>query len=79
MSNCNPALMTVGELVDRLSEFDQDLRVNIAEQPKWAMEFQVKDVVASVNNQGELVIYIVEGYNVGYLPEPVAEAIGWKD
>jgi hypothetical protein len=37
--------VTVGMLIDRLSDFNQDLPVRLAHQPAWPMEMGVGEIV----------------------------------
>jgi hypothetical protein len=40
-------LMTVGDLIELLSEYDPDLEVRLIEQPSWPFEYSIAGVVSS--------------------------------
>jgi len=65
--------MTVAELIYELELQDPDLEIRIASQPSWPFEYHVNGVGTS---EGK--VWIVEGDQLGYLPELVASDIGWK-
>lgn len=100
--------MKVSELMEYLSEFNEDAEVRLAIQPRWPFEHSAARVEA-VNprwerekerweedrldaelaeepfakpypiprDDDEVVVYIAEGEQIGYLPGAVAEALGW--
>ncbi len=85
--------VTVEELMDRLSEMPPEAEVRLAHQPSWPFEYSVdgwNPVVAvesggddgegprAGSGQGETVVYLVEGTQLGYLPGDAAEACGWS-
>ncbi len=49
----------------------------LAQQPRWAMEYTVSEVVEAEVEDNRDVVYIGEGTQVGYLPDAAAEALGW--
>ena len=65
--------MTVEELIQELQYQDPELEVRIASQPSWPFEYKVNGV-----GESEGKVWIVEGDQLGYLPEVVASDIGWK-
>ena len=78
--------MTVGELRNILECLDDDVEVRIAEQPRWAFEYTINNAYevevnrATEDNPDAIsveILYIVEGTQIGYLPQEVAEQIGW--
>ena len=81
--------MTVGELKRELEylesqdEVNDNTEIRIAHQPQWAFEYSIGPDVAVVSAKDEYseesrpVVYLTEGYQIGYLPEKAAEAIGW--
>lgn len=81
--------MTVGELIERLQDMNEEAEVRFAHQPSWAFEYAVSDVVEVEleedtngeyhNGRGvERVVYIAEGTQLGYLPGIASEELGWK-
>lgn len=64
--------MTVEELIQELQYVDRNLEVNFASQPSWPFEYSVSGVVES---EGK--VWLVEGSQLGYLPEKVRDDIGW--
>ncbi len=85
--------MTVGELKQMLEGLDDDAEVRVAHEPSWPFEYDIARVVAvqpdddaanpvhrAIDDEGNCatVIYLVEGCQLGYLPEQVAIEIGWK-
>jgi len=73
--------MTVDEMRDYLDGMDGDTEIRFAAQPRWAFEYEIAAVeeVESKEAATGTVIYLVEGTQLGYLPGPVAEAIGWEE
>jgi hypothetical protein len=73
-------VITVEELMDRLSEMPPEAEVRIAEQPQWAFEYSIESfnpVVVARDGDNNEVVYIGEGSQLGYLPGSVAEELGW--
>ena len=81
--------MTVGELKQHLYELsesgiiNEDTEVRMAQQPRWAFEYATSSGIAT-SNYAEAgapevaeALYLEEGYQIGYLPEGVAEQLGW--
>ena len=81
--------MTVGELKQELEDLESQDKLNdnteirIAHQPRWAFEYSLGDSVAVVWAKDEYsedrnpVVYLEEARQIGYLPQPAADAIGW--
>lgn len=70
--------MTVAELIEALSEMDQDAEVRLAIQPAWAIEYTIENVgQVEGNDEKPSVVYLSEGFQIGYLPSEAHEAIGW--
>lgn len=65
--------MTVGELIERLESFEDDLEVSLAMQPSWPFEYSIGDIVDAGGK-----VYIGEYNQEGYLSGEAAEALGWK-
>ncbi len=68
--------MTVAELIQELEYLNPEAEVRLAEQPRWAMEHGISQVVEA-EVEGEPVVYIAEGGWLGYLPSPAHEALNW--
>lgn len=74
--------MTVGDLIDLLSASDRDLPVRLAMNPFFPMAHQLAQVVQSVDETGQPVVYLAEGREadtqLGHLPPEVAVALTWQ-
>lgn len=75
--------MTVAEMIERLSQFDPEMDVRIAAQPAWPFEHEVGPIVDAPSDyeetgDGPAVVYIGEGYQIGYLPSLAAIELGWS-
>ena len=79
--------MTVQELMIELEGMPQDAEVRFASQPAWPFEYSIDGVVHSESTsedpdpdwipETQEVVYLVEGTQIGYLPEKAREEIGW--
>jgi hypothetical protein len=72
--------ITVVELIEELEACDPDAEVRLAQQPAWPFEYAIDPGNAAVQVQSsddEPVVYIGEGVQLGYLPEPVRQRLGW--
>jgi hypothetical protein len=74
--------MTVGDLIDRLSACGRDVPARLAMNPFFPMAHRVEQVVLSVDETGQPVVYIAEGWEadtqLGHLPPEVAVALAWQ-
>lgn len=70
--------MTVGDLLDLLDGFDEDIEVRLAQQPSYPLEYEIDGADSVMNKDGVEVLYLMEGDQLGYLPHDVCEAIGWS-
>lgn len=78
--------MTVGDLLAALQGFDEGTEVRLAMQPSWPFEYSISEVIP-VNLKDDEddeddetepdVVYLVEGTQLGYLPQKATEEIGW--
>lgn len=71
--------MTVEELICELERLPMDAEVRLAEQPSWPFEYDLSGITEALpadDGNGEAV-YLVEGSQLGYLPENVREELGW--
>ena len=76
--------MTATQLIEELEwaiERNQgdDVEVRTAQQPKWAFEYSIDSAVTIKNEEedGETVVYLSEGSQLGYLNEFAASELGW--
>lgn len=67
---------TVGELIERLSEFDPACAVRLAINPDFPFSHGIGDITASDEN-GRQTVFIAETGHQEYLPVPAAQALGW--
>jgi len=85
--------MTVKQLIRQLEDFNPDSEVRLAIQPSWPFEHSIGNVVSvsltdedadddeevpDYANTGEEIVYIGEGYQVGYLPGQASSELGWR-
>jgi hypothetical protein len=68
--------MTVEELMYELEGLDPNSEVRFASQPSWPFEYNIAGIV-SVEVDGEEVVYLEEGRQLGYLPGEVKDELGW--
>ncbi len=65
--------LTVGELVELLSEHDPDTPVRLATQPAWAFANALAPVAAADERAG--VVWLAEGRQLAYLPDTARQAL----
>jgi hypothetical protein len=74
--------MTVGDLIDLLSGCDRNAPVRQAMNPFFPMAHRLAQVVQSVGEAGQTVVYLAEGPDTdsqfGHLPPEVAVALTWQ-
>lgn len=71
-------VITVQELIEALEGLHPGTEVRIASQPNWPFEYSVEAVaVVETGENGEEVVYLAEGSQIGYLPGAVKDEIGW--
>ena len=67
--------MTAGELIKRLSDYDENTPVHIVIQPNWPLESNIEgvksreemgDEIGDPLKDGENIVYITEGEQIGY-------------
>lgn len=59
-----------------------DAEVRLAEQPRWAFEYSVSNVVevqqgTDDDNECDTVVYLAEGRHLGYLNSNASDELGW--
>jgi len=74
--------MIVQELIEMLEGMSPDAEVRFASQPSWPFEYSIDQVVVGNPNEEDdrvapETIYLVEGHQIGYLPDEIKEEIGW--
>lgn len=75
--------MTAGELMELLGGLHPETEVRLATQPSWPLEYEVASVIQpededAEEGDGALVVYLVEGEQLGYLRGDVAGQLGWR-
>lgn len=68
--------MTVRDILNRLDALDPETEVRFAFQPNWPLEYSIDDIVG-VNIDGQEVVYLGQGEQIGYLQEEVVKALSW--
>jgi hypothetical protein len=78
--------MDIKELIAELKYIaaftEGDFEVRFASQPNWPFEYSIDNAIEvdlEDSRTGEMkkVVYLVEGRQIGYLPEEVKDEIGW--
>lgn len=77
--------MTVIELIEELEQMNPEAEVRFASQPSWPFEYSINSVIEvnedggteDVRDDGESVVYLEEGTQLGYLPGHVKDELGW--
>jgi hypothetical protein len=80
--------MRVSELMELLQDLPEDAEVRLAQQPNWPFEYSIGTVAAigpddfdeddEDDAPPEVVVYIGEGMQLGYLPGIARNAVGWS-
>lgn len=74
--------MTVGDLIDLLSAYDQSAPVHLAMNPFFPMAHRLEQVVQATDGTGGMVVYLAEGRDantqLGHLPPEVAVLLAWQ-
>ncbi|MER5822140.1 hypothetical protein ABT086_07620 [Streptomyces mirabilis] len=77
----HPHEMTVGDILDLLSDCDRDAPVRLAINPFFPMAHRLGGVEKAVDEYGRPVVYIAESKEAeqfGPLPPAVAVALTWQ-
>ncbi len=83
--------MNIAELINELEDMrdvvGDDAEVRYASQPSWPFEYSISNIITMTNEmreeharaelQGENVVYLAEGSQLGYLPEDAKNELGW--
>ena len=74
--------LTVSQLIEELEDLDPDAEVRLATQPNWPFEWHLSTIepgpAMPVTIDDQPVVYLVEGEQLGYLPDPVCRELGWR-
>lgn len=80
--------MTIQELIESLQamiengEADAETEVRIAHQPSYPFELSIQGVEAADLSEDpdnrNVIVYIAEGSQLGYLPGVVSNYLGWR-
>ncbi|WP_328940193.1 hypothetical protein OG288_37485 [Streptomyces tauricus] len=74
--------MTVGELINFLSDCDRSAPVRQAMNPFFPMAHRLEQAVESTDQDGQRVVYLAEGRDadtqLGHLPPEVAVLLAWQ-
>ncbi|MFD6033646.1 hypothetical protein ACFWHF_03795 [Streptomyces griseoincarnatus] len=74
--------LTVGDLIDLLSGCDRNAPVRQAMNPFFPMAHRLAQVVQSVDETSQTIVYLAEGSDddaqLGHLPPEVAIALTWQ-
>ena len=70
--------VTVTDLLQALEACDPDAEVRLAHQPAWPSEDAIDptDAAVEVELDDTPVVYLAEGAQLGYLPEPARTQLG---
>ncbi len=72
-------MMTVGDLLDLMDGYDEEVEVRFATQPSYPLEYEIGGADSvMLDGNGTEILYLIEGNQLGYLPSKVTEAIGWR-
>jgi hypothetical protein len=76
--------MTATQLIEELEwaierNGGDDVEVRTAQQPKWAFEYSIEQAVTVKHDEddGETIVYLGEGSQLGYLNEDASRELGW--
>ena len=85
--------MTATQLMEELEwaierNGGEDVEVRMAQQPKWPFEYSIDEAVVVESKDGEetsnnvvgekeVIVYLGEGTQLGYLNEKASDELGW--
>jgi hypothetical protein len=71
--------VTVTDLIHELEACEPDAEVRLAQQPAWPFAYAIDpgNAAVPVDLDGTNVVYLGQGAQLGYLPEPVRHQLGW--
>ena len=70
-------MKTVSDLIEALNYMNPDSEIKFASQPSWPFEYSISNVIEVEDEEGFPTGYLVEGTQLGYLPEEAKDEIGW--
>lgn len=81
----------ISELQDMAEQYGEETEVRLAQQPQWPFEYSISNIVAvninepdedeeeaEYDDDTEMIVYISEGSQLGYLPGVASRALGWR-
>ncbi|MFI5560786.1 hypothetical protein ACIA2T_16040 [Amycolatopsis japonica] len=71
-------IATVGELIAALDHYDPAAPVRLATQPAYPLEHLLARVACTLDRADQPVVWLGASDQVGYVPAPVAYALGWS-
>ncbi|MFI9452505.1 hypothetical protein [Amycolatopsis sp. NPDC052450] len=71
-------IATVGELIAALDHYDPAAPVRLATQPAYPLENLLARVVCIQDRADQPVVWLGASDQVGYVPAPVTDALGWS-
>jgi hypothetical protein len=71
--------VTVTDLLQELEGCNLDAEVRLPQQPTWPFEYAIdpSNAAIQVELDGGPVVDLGEGVQLGYLPQPVRQQLGW--
>jgi hypothetical protein len=74
-----PISFTVSDLIDQLQQADPNAEVRLATQPSWPFEWSLSrsQPAVEVDLDSQPVVYLVQGSQLGYLPDIACRELGW--
>ena len=74
--------LTVSQLIEELDGLDPDAEVRLATQPTWPFEWHLSasepGPAMQLTLDDQPVVYLIEGEQLGYLPDAVCRELGWR-
>lgn len=71
--------LTVGELKELLEDVSDATPIHLAHQPRYPLEYTAQQAVLSEDEDGEPIVYIAEGIQLGYLTGVASLELGWSE
>ena len=72
--------MQVGELLEILKDYPEEMEVKLAQQPKWPFQYSVGRIVdANDADDNETCLFIAEGEQEDYLGDDAAARLAWSE
>jgi hypothetical protein len=71
--------LTAGELKELLEDVSDETPIHLAHQPRYPLEYTAQQAVLSEDEDGNPVVFIAEGIQVGYLSGVAGLELGWSE